>query len=102
VAACDAGAWWSLYPDGTIRSRGRLFLRHWWCLTADAAGRAVVSLCPMAGSARQLWAFRNDCSVLNAGAGGVLDVRAAAGSGGWEVVVSPATGSPTQEWAIML
>ena len=73
VAACGDGTWWSLYPSGT-------------------GGASTPPALVVVPQRRQRPERRRR---------GVLDVRAA-DSGGWEVVVSPATGSPTQDWAIML
>jgi len=102
LAACGGGMAWSLYPDGSVRPPAWLFLQ-WRCLAADAGGRVAVRFCDGSGSACERWVFRSDGTVLNTGTGMVLDARPSAGkSGRYDVVVSPATGSATQQWALML
>ena len=103
LAACGGGGMaWSLYPDGSVRPPAWLFLQ-WRCLAADASGRVAVRFCDGSGSACERWVFRSDGTVLNTGTGMVLDARPSAGkSGRYDVVVSPATGSATQQWALML
>lgn len=106
VAACrdGNGVQWSLYPDGSIRPPAWLLLQ-WQCLAADASGRVRVKYCDWAGSSCERWVFRNDGTIFNTGTGMVLDVRPSAGAtatSSGQVVVSPATGSPTQKWALML
>ncbi|PUZ69031.1 hypothetical protein GQ55_2G076100 [Panicum hallii var. hallii] len=103
LAACGgAGMAWSLYPDGSVRPPAWLFLQ-WRCLAADASGRVAVKFCDGSGSACERWVFRSDGTILNTGTGMVLDARPSASkSGCYDVVVSPATGSATQQWALML
>lgn len=101
VAACRARMQWSLYPDGSLRPPAWLLLQ-WQCLAADASGRVRVKYCDWAGSACERWVFRNDGTILNTGTGMVLDVVSSAAGSAGQVAVSPATGSPTQKWALML
>ena len=63
----------------------------------------AVRFCDGSGSACERWVFRSDGTVLNTGTGMVLDARPSASRRGcYDVVVSPATGSATQQWALML
>jgi hypothetical protein len=103
VAACRDGVQWSLYPDGSVRPPAWLLLQ-WQCLAADASGGVTVKLCDGAGSSCERWVFRNDGTIFNTGTGMVLDARPSAGANATasQVIVSPATGSPTQQWTLML
>ncbi|KAF8690553.1 hypothetical protein HU200_040916 [Digitaria exilis] len=102
LAACGDGAAWSLYPDGSLRPPAWLFLQ-WRCLAADASGKVAVRYCDGSGSACERWVFRSDGTILNTGTGMVLDATPSKSKRGcYDVVVSKATGSATQQWALML
>ncbi|KAF8731781.1 hypothetical protein HU200_015719 [Digitaria exilis] len=103
LAACGGdGVAWSLYPDGSLRPPAWLFLQ-WRCLAADASGKVAVKYCDGSGSACERWVFRSDGTILNTGTGMVLDATPSKSKRGcYDVVVSKATGSATQQWALML
>ncbi|CAL4899618.1 unnamed protein product [Urochloa decumbens] len=96
----DAGSWWALYPDGSIRPNQRRSL----CLaTPDTQpDRPLKTLRCDPSSNLQRWLLENDGTVVSLGTDLVMDVIGSPEPGAHLALNAPAPGTATQEWQPLL